>query len=397
MRTDLKNMLRATGLTVSGRVTEATSFLQRLLAHDGARPRDDQPEERATADDRSSEGGGPAARSGLRGMRASMAKSLREMLDPGAAFRFDVPANLRSPPGQDETGARSRGEFLAARFGNSAGMRPYKTYVPAGYRGQAVPLLVMLHGCKQSPDDFAVGTRMNVMADEQGFIVVYPGQTTAGNGSGCWNWFAEEHQHRDRGEPSLIAGITRSVMREYVIDPDRVYVAGLSAGGAAAAVLGATYPDLYAAIGVHSGLACGAARDLPSAFAAMRGATGEPMFRADPARTGAARFAVPVIVFHGDADTTVHPANSDRLIAASIGARSFEKIVHHGTSLGGRRYTRMVYVDASGRSPLEQWAIHGGGHAWAGGDVRGSYTDPAGPSATREMIRFFLEHPRALR
>jgi poly(hydroxyalkanoate) depolymerase family esterase len=238
---------------------------------------------------------------------------------------------------------------------------------------------------------------MNRVADEHTIIVAYPGQTTAANGSKCWNWFADEHQHRDRGEPLLIAGITRAVMTRYAIDPDRVYVAGLSAGGAAAAVVGAAYPEIYAAIGVHSGLACGAARDLPSAFAAMRGAGSDWTVGADRAARQVERPPVPTIVFHGDADATVHPVNSDHVIAASTGASSFEKRVHQGEAPGGRRYTRVVYADPAGRAPLEQWTVHGGGHAWAGGDARGSYTDPAGPDATREMIRFFLEHPRTPR
>jgi poly(hydroxyalkanoate) depolymerase family esterase len=395
MPADLKNMLHATKLTISGRVAEATSLLQRLLAGDGdqssgvrtdARPSTDRPP-----------GDHPHSHTGVRAMRDLLPTSLREMFEAGRARGFKAPDPSYAPTREAPPGPRSHGRFLADTFANPAGRRPYKLYVPAGYRGQAIPLVVMLHGCKQSPDDFAVGTRMNRVADEHTIIVAYPGQTTAANGSKCWNWFADEHQHRDRGEPLLIAGITRAVMTRYAIDPDRVYVAGLSAGGAAAAVVGAAYPEIYAAIGVHSGLACGAARDLPSAFAAMRGAGSDWTVGADRAARQVERPPVPTIVFHGDADATVHPVNSDHVIAASTGASSFEKRVHQGEAPGGRRYTRVVYADPAGRAPLEQWTVHGGGHAWAGGDARGSYTDPAGPDATREMIRFFLEHPRTPR
>ena len=210
------------------------------------------------------------------------------------------------------------GQFLAASYRNRAGSRAYKLYVPSGYHGQPVPLVVMLHGCTQSPDDFAAGTRMNALAEEQTCLVAWPAQAASANASKCWNWFSPSDQQRDRGEPSLIAGITRQVMRDYAVDPERVYVAGLSAGGAAAAIMGTTYPDLYAAIGVHSGLACGAASDLPSAFAAMQ--PGRCRSRArirQRAGFRGSRRLVPTIVFHGDRDSTVHPRNGDWVIEQS--------------------------------------------------------------------------------
>jgi poly(hydroxyalkanoate) depolymerase family esterase len=273
--------------------------------------------------------------------------------------------------------------FEERSYANAAGRRTYKLYIPSGFKGEARPLLVMLHGCTQSPDDFAVGTRMNALAEEQTFLVAYPAQSKAANASRCWNWFNAREQQRDQGEPALIAGITREIMRDFPVARDRVYVAGLSAGGAAAAIMGATYPELYAAIGVHSGLACGAANDLSSALAAMRNGAPRGAARSHPVRT---------IVFHGDRDTTVNPINGDQVIAQSM-ATTMRSTVTRGTASGGISYTRTVHADASGRAMLEQWVLHGAGHAWSGGSASGSYTEPRGPDASREMMRFFGQHP----
>ncbi|MGH7213076.1 MAG: extracellular catalytic domain type 1 short-chain-length polyhydroxyalkanoate depolymerase, partial [Acetobacteraceae bacterium] len=248
-----------------------------------------------------------------------------------------------------------------------------------------VPLVVMLHGCTQSPDDFAAGTQMNEAAEAAGCFVVYPGQIEAANAQRCWNWFNAAEQERERGEPSLIAGITRAVMAQYRIDPARVYVAGLSAGGALAATMGHAYPELYAAVGVHSGLASGAASDVASAFAAMRqGHAGRP----------ADGRAVPTIVFHGERDSTVHPRNAEAVLAQARPAAPLEVRVEHGQVPGGHGYTRTRYADAGGRIALESWLIQDGGHAWSGGSAGGSFTDPHGPDATAAMLRFFLDHPR---
>jgi poly(hydroxyalkanoate) depolymerase family esterase len=271
-------------------------------------------------------------------------------------------------------------------FANKAGRRTYKLYVPSRYTGVPLPLLVMLHGCTQSPDDFAAGTRMNELADEHDFLVAYPAQAPSANISKCWNWFNEGDQRRDHGEPSLIAGITRQIMHDLSIERGRVYVAGLSAGGAAAAVLGMAYPDLYAGIGVHSGLACGAARDMSSALAAMRqGATPAGVTR----RRGEG--IVPTIVFHGDGDRTVNSVNGDQIIAQSKAATNLTTTISHGKAPGGMSYTRAIQTDDTGRSMLEQWVLHGAGHAWSGGSTTGSYTDPHGPDASREMVRFFRQ------
>ncbi|MFL9868344.1 PHB depolymerase family esterase [Paraburkholderia fungorum] len=285
--------------------------------------------------------------------------------------------------------ADTPGTFSTHTFSNSAGQRQYKLYVPAVYNNEPLPLIVMLHGCTQNADDFATGTRMNEMAERHGFIVVYPNQAQAANHSLCWNWFKPGDQQRDQGEPSLIAGITREVMVRYRVDPARVYVAGLSAGGAMADVMLKTSPDLYAAACVHSGLAYGCAKDLPSALAAMKGGkTHRNRTRGEPQR--------PLIVFQGDADTTVHPSNATALVAGFDGGVSTVPTPppKAGTASGQRGCTVQRLVAANGVDG-EVWSIHGAGHAWAGGSQRGSYTDPSGPDATAEMLRFFFAHPRA--
>ena len=349
-----KDMDDATLLTRQGRLGEAAALLKRVLR--GRAP--------SEADD-PVRGGGPG--------RAS-AEAPRGFRERGHEFR---PA----------PGGSGRARFLDASYAGAAGTRPYKLYVPSGYHGQPAPLVVMLHSCTQSPDDFAAGTGMNAAAEDHTCLVAYPEQTAAANSSRCWNWFNAGDQQRGRGEPSLIAGITKRVMADYAIDPRRVFVAGLSAGGAAAAIMGARYPDLYAAVGVHSGLACGAARDLSSAFAAMRHGAAPGTHRA--------RAVMPAIVFHGDQDNTVHPDNAASVIAQAAGGARLERHLLAGRVPGGHAYRRTLYVDVSGSTVIEQWSIVGGGHAWSGGSPAGSFTDPRGPDATREMLRFFLEHPHA--
>jgi poly(hydroxyalkanoate) depolymerase family esterase len=291
----------------------------------------------------------------------------------------------------DPVPAPAEGRFLSGTFSNEAGTRPYKLYVPSGYHGQPVPLIVMLHGCTQSPDDFAAGTAMNRVAEEQTCLVVYPGQTVSAQAQKCWKWYSAEDQQRGQGEPLLIAGLTRQIMRDYAVDARRVYVAGLSAGGATAAIMGETYPDLYAAIGVHSGLACGAASSMPSAFAAMaRGAPGRPGGR--PANDAEHRH-VPTIVFHGDNDATVSPCNSEEIVAQVAQDAVLRTRVQKGRVPGGHAYTRTIHADQAGSAMIELWVVHGAGHAWSGGSPQGTYTDQRGPDATREMMRFFREHP----
>jgi poly(hydroxyalkanoate) depolymerase family esterase len=297
-------------------------------------------------------------------------------------------------PTDDGSGKGLDGEFREHRFTCDAGSMHYKIFIPATVGAAAPPLIVMLHGCTQTPDDFARGTRMNALAQEHGYVVAYPAQAKSKNAGQCWNWFRSRDQQRGHGEPALLAALTRHLVEVHGLDERRVYVAGLSAGGAMAAVLASTYPDVYAAIGVHSGLPFGVAHDLPSAFAAMKqgagtSAAGVPSARTDP---------VPAIVFHGDRDMTVDPCNGAAVIEQCMGkAGSMSEVepdatrasVERGSVPGGRSYTRTIFTNAAGSVVAEQWLIHGAGHAWSGGDVSGSYTDPTGPDASEHMLRFF--------
>lgn len=282
-------------------------------------------------------------------------------------------------------------QFLSRSYACAAGSRNYKLYVPHRHHAGGPRLLVMLHGGTQDPDDFAAGTRMNALAEEHGLIVAYPSQCKSANASLCWNWFKPEDQMRGSGEPSIIAGITNEIAAEYDINPECVYVAGLSAGGAMAAVMGTTYPELYAAVGIHSGLAHASATDVVSAFAAMRGDTGLGYRSPRKSHRGANNNSrVRTIVFHGDADRIVHPSNAENIIKAhtKIGD-SVERVKFRHSA--GRAYSRAVVRDKSGLSVVEQWLIHGSDHAWSGGSADGTYTDPHGPDASREMLRFFFE------
>lgn len=304
----------------------------------------------------------------------------------GLRQRPETPSPVAHP---EEPGAGGR--FLEHSFANHAGTRDYKLYVPASYSPesmQSVPAIVMLHGCTQSPDDFAAGTRMNSLAEEHGFLVVYPAQAANANGSRCWNWFRPEDQRRDLGEPSIIAGITREVSSTYRVDPRRVFVAGMSAGASMALILGEMYPELYAAVGAHSGPPYWAAHDVPSAFAAMQGR----------AKRSQASSATPTIVFHGDHDRTVNASNADAIVeraTSAPGPKPVRGSDQAGTAPGGRRYRRTDYVDLANHAVVEHWVVHGAGHAWSGGSRSGSFTDPAGPDASAEMVRFFLSQLRA--
>ena len=384
----------ATRLTRAGQLVEATALLQRMLRGESAPDATSRTTGRlaltgreppiidAKANTIEETDGAQLARTATAQPRMLGALLDRKKERSGLGLRGLI---KRAPSTADIVPEGAR--FIEGTYSNPAGSRAYRLFIPSRYQGQPLPLVVMLHGCTQSPDDFAAGTRMNFIAEEQTCFVVYPAQRSEANQSKCWNWFRTADQQRGGGEPSLIAGITRQIMRDYSVDPKRVYVGGLSAGAAAAAIMGATYNDLYAAVGIHSGLACGAATDMPSAFAAMRQGGG-------PGRRVISDGGppVPTIVFHGDRDMTVHPNNGDQILEQSVRTTSTQKQVHRGQIAGGHAYTRTIHTGASGRGIFEHWNIHGAGHAWSGGSPAGSYTDPRGPDATREMLRFFLEH-----
>ncbi|VXC92760.1 extracellular catalytic domain type 1 short-chain-length polyhydroxyalkanoate depolymerase [Sphingomonas sp. 8AM] len=323
---------------------------------------------------------------------------IRAALGGGADRRpiiapLDVVIDLKSERTVDAPRPRDatarRGCFEERVHDGPAGRLAYMLYRPQT-SSPGMPLVIMLHGCTQSPEDFAAGTGMNRLAEELGFLVAYPRQTQAANQQRCWNWFRAGDQVRGRGEPALIAGVTQDVIRMEDADATRVYVAGLSAGGAAAAIMADTYPDLFAAAGVHSGLPAGAARNLPGALSAMKqGAAFKDR------RKIAARF-VPLITFHGDRDGTVNEANACDLVAAATAAAGVSIKVETETGVaGGRSFARALSRNADGRVLIEQWTVAGAGHAWSGGDTAGSYADAAGPNASREMLRFFLDQRHA--
>jgi poly(hydroxyalkanoate) depolymerase family esterase len=351
-------MGEALRLTRAGQLAEATSLLQHGLAGKAGGPQ---------------VGATGAERLNVERSRGTHL-ALPELRGARSADRSDAGASARADSG---------GESRRRRHTETAGTRSYDLYVPAGYRGDPVPLVVMLHGGTQNASDFAVGTRMNELAERHTFLVAYPEQSRTANQGAYWNWFSPADQRAGSGEPAIIAGITRQVMHDLAVDPARVYIAGLSAGGAMAAVLAATYPDLYAAVGVHSGIAYRAAHDVGSAFAAMR--TG-----GTPTATG----TVPLIVIHGDQDAVVAPVNAEKLIGCRLAAGDITRQDGPLTARadGGRSYSRTIYSSFDGVAVAESWIVHGGGHAWYGGNPSGSYTDPEGPDASAEMIRFFLLH-----
>jgi len=338
----LAGMKEATALTRAGRLTEATAQIQQVLR--GAGKLTNAPNKR-------------------------LGQTLRAIARGGMP-EIDLPSSLA-------VDAR-----LAKRsYSGPEGSREYMLFIPSVPMAGPMPVVVMLHGCTQSPEDFAAGTRMNTLAEALAHIVIYPAQPRGANANKCWNWFRPGDQSRGQGEPAILAGILREVLAGHPADPKRVYVAGLSAGGAAAAILAQEYPDLIAAVGVHSGLAAGSASDVGSAFGAMRnGAAGRiPSQR------------VPTIVFHGTADTTVAPANA---VAVARQGRDGTPTVTQGRSAGGRNWHRTTMSD-KGRSEGEVWLIEDAGHAWSGGSAAGSFTDPSGPDASAEMLRFFAQHQRA--
>lgn len=301
---------------------------------------------------------------------------------PGPAAPKVVPLSGRRPAPR-RTPAPGTATSGRHRIETPEGARDYTLFLP-DLPPDTPPagLILMLHGCTQTPEDFALGTRMNQHAQQAGLIVAYPAQTRGHNPQGCWNWFRPADQRRDRGEPAILAALARQLAADHRLPPHRLFAAGLSAGGAMAAILGHEYPDLFSAIAIHSGLAAGAASDVASAFAAMRG---------DGPAPAAQRGGPRIITFHGSADATVHPANSAQIMAAARHGGTAPRITT-GTAQG-RAFTRSQTFGPDGQPLTEHWEIEGSGHAWSGGSPSGSHADPSGPDASALMIDFFLGQP----
>ena len=452
----LADILKATQLTRGGRLMDATRLIQKALGLAKSPSAPAGPADRAAADARADtrSGSRPAARDGARPgdddvVDTPFREVLRKPANESVFSPHEVPEGPEGPEVQDTPDvAAPRGEpqvepseaklapasasrpasFTESTFRSGASTYAYRLYVPGSdgadvapgaapgashataHQAPLLPLIVLLHGCKQDAADFAAGTAMNALAETEKCLVLYPEQLSSANPMRCWNWFDAAHQARDTGEPHMIATLIQHILATHPADPSRVYIAGLSAGGAMAALMAGLYPELIAAVGVHSGLPAGAANDVVSAFSAMRrGArpSGTAGGTAEGDADGGA-VVMPTIVFHGSADKTVNPDNGDQIIDAALAALgsagiTLQKVEQLADSPEGRdpagnqqRDTlRTVYSGAGGKSYVEHWAVDAGPHAWSGGDAAGSFTDPHGPSASEAMLAFFLQHQRA--
>lgn len=391
--------------TQSGPMRGVSETIRRALASAGLAPEaPEAAEPAATTPARAA----PRRRAAAPGSDDAIDVVARELKTGDEPVTGDDTVPQARPSRATKTPRASKGRFVTRTFTAAAGSRVYKLYIPAQAAGaapQSLPLVVMLHGCTQTADDFAAGTQMNRLADEHGFLVAYPEQASGANSSRCWNWFRAEDQLRDAGEPAILAGIVQAVVADQPVNAKQVFVAGLSAGAAMAVILGETYPEVFAAVGAHSGLPYAAAHDVSSALAAMkgRGVMGRPHLpgTADDPRRPTLQ-AVPLIVFHGDRDHTVQHSNGQHIVLQASRAHAGRSAgagqpaglhtrTESGTAPGGRRFTRTVHTDHAGQPRVEAWTLHGAGHAWSGGSATGSYTDPTGPDASAEMLRFFLE------
>jgi poly(hydroxyalkanoate) depolymerase family esterase len=350
----------------------ATAIIRRALS--GEAPANESGEPKAQPDPASAKALPPPA-------RRSLGETLRAL-----RARPPFPPAAPVPPPEAEPALDLGERFLRRTYRGAAGSLAYRLYVPAGHERRDLALVLMLHGCTQNPEDFAVGTQMNALADEFGFIVAYPQQTRRANPNGCWNWFDRRHQNRGSGEPAKLAGLTQALAKEFGVPSERVFAAGLSAGGAMAEILATTYPDVFDAVGIHSGLPYKSAADVPSAFAAMKGGAGPR----DPVPPAAEGRRCRKIIVHGLADSTVNPVNGERLLDEA--ERGWGPLTRGDLDreTGGGRVRRAVLKDEDGRPVAEQWLVEGGGHAWFGGDPRGSYTQTFGLDASRAMVSFFL-------
>ena len=383
-------MSRASKLTQGGNLQAATDAIQRAL----------NPDRYAAEEAQASPAPAPSPSARSADQRRHDNQGI--VIEGHVRVIDDAPAPAAEPakPASEPNPASRSAEAVAERwtdgsFSHQGRTLAYKLYVPPHLAGSVPaprPLILMLHGCTQNPDDFAAGTRMNDLARREGFVVVYPAQTAHANSQKCWNWFKPQHQKRGRGEPALLAALTQHIAAAENVDSARIYAAGLSAGGAMADILGQTYPDVFAAVGVHSGLAAGAASDVVSALAAMRSGGKAGSSGGAPSASGA-----PVIVFHGDADSTVNPVNAKAVVTAALAGSNGNRPpqTSSGTSPRGQSYARIDYPRADGSIAVELWMLHGAGHAWSGGSASGSYTDARGVDASAEMLRFFLAHRRS--
>ena len=393
----------ATELVHSGNLMEATAAIQRALNNQAplaraARATPASPSPSAAARAKPAAGQWPAAANNLRSkLKATVEDAVvREVRTPSAWARptaapeMPVGKSVREVPDS----------FERVTFMHQGIRHQYRLYVPPGAaNGVAMPLVLMLHGCTQNADDFALGTGMNQAAAPANALVLYPVQPRSANPNGCWNWFEPGHQRRGQGEPELLVAMVRDVMARHPVDAQRVYAAGISAGGAMAALLAREYPELFAAVGVHSGLRAGAADNMMAALSAMN--NGAKVGTSDQPATRISGEPQPaLIVFHGDNDTTVDAKNGEQLVEAALQAALGDKnaAIHEtqqGQSNAGQRFTRNLYraID-SDEVLVEYWLLHNTGHAWSGGSAKVSQTDPKGASATQEMLRFFLEHAR---
>jgi poly(hydroxyalkanoate) depolymerase family esterase len=301
------------------------------------------------------------------------------------------------------TARAQAGTLSSGDFTGPAGTQHYELYVPSSYKkGTAAPLVVALHGCTQTADQFRELTQWDKLAEAKGFLVVFPEQNANSNSQKCWNFFQGEHMQRGSGEPAEIADLTTWVEQNYTVNPDMVYVNGLSAGGAMASVMATTYPDLYAAVGIGSGCEYAATAGCAGSKSAPPVQAGQSSYQV----MGAQAHKMPFIVFEGDADTTVPPVNAAQVVEQwqvtndwiDDGANN-GSVPRAPTSTttevapGGRSYTLNSYGDGHGAELGQFWLVGGMGHAWSGGCSCQSYSDPAGPDETAAMYAFFVAHP----
>ena len=381
MNQDFHRLMRdATALTRSGDLASATLAIQQAIAGSVAAPVSTVPQ------------GHPNTGVVLDGLTrvvpdAAVAphRSERQALN---AAKDDADPHAPSVA-SSATPSAAPEQWIKGSFSNQGRTISYRLFVPASGPGAPAPkrpLIVMLHGCTQDADDFATGTQMNAQARAHGALVLYPEQNQQYNPQRCWNWFKPQHQQQGRGEPALLAALTQSIAAQYGADATRVYVAGLSAGGAMADILGHRYPDVFAAVGVHSGLSAGDANDMLSALAVMRSGPAKQRKMGDSAGT-----ALPTIVFHGDADATVNVRNGTAIVEAVRFAADAPETTAT-TAPVGPNVTRTLYTSRDGANRIEYWQLHGVGHAWSGGSPQGSFTHPGGVDASAEMLRFFMQH-----